>query len=187
MGWEFEHWDNGKLYLHEERWAAFKKNIEKYGNHPHTWEHERIFFHIHTPRDVLFHIPIPGDEELKYKIQEVEKKWSTAYEPFPAFTRTEHDPEGWLPSWNIFAEDKNPQGEPISILTTGTIDQRSSSFLLGISGLAVRRNVFAFFRNQFWILDSYHEYGVGPNKPVKKSSKSKHRRNIFDPFEESAK
>lgn len=40
MGWEFEHWDNGKVYLHQERWSNFKKHLEKEGNgYPHNWGH----------------------------------------------------------------------------------------------------------------------------------------------------
>lgn len=186
MGWEFEHWDNGKLYLHNDRWAEFKARIEKEGAYPHNWDHRRIFFHLHTPRKSLDDVPAPGDKDLKYKIEDVDNSWSVIYEPYPAFTRTEYDPEGWLPSWHIWAEDKHTDGEQISILTTGSIDaDPSDSLLISFSLRQRRKNVFALFRGQFWKLTEYQEYGIGPNAPPKKTKKKTPRRSIFDSFEES--
>lgn len=187
MGWEFEHWDNGKVYLHNERWDAFKKNLFAHGSYPHNWSHNRVLFQLHSPRDVITEVPAPGDFPEKYKIFETDLAYSTIYEPYPAFVRTNEDPEGWLPSWHIFAEDghKSPQGEPITILSTSDIYQsnRLSVFLVG----GIVKNQFAYFRGKFWRLEHYQNFGIGPNPPPSPSQKKRKKlgRSLNDPFEQS--
>lgn len=184
MGWEFEHWDNGKVYLHNERWNAFREKMEKFSGYPHDWDHRRIFFHLHTPRDAIHEIPAIGDGHLKYTIEDVDNSFSVIHEPYPAFTRTVNDPEGWLSSWHIFAEDKHPPltKESVSFLKTGDIFEQSPGM---IRWGASQTNTFALFRGKFWAVGSYKDYGIGPNAPPSKvKKKSKHRRNIFEPFEE---
>jgi hypothetical protein len=182
MNWPFEHWDNGKVYLHNERWEEFRKNVDKYGQgYPHNWNHTRLFVCLHTPRDSIMDLPAPGDPDLKHRIESHEE-WTMIYEPYPAFVRTHDDPEGWLPSWHMWAEDNHVGGESLSILHTGNIYKQSDD------GLIRRRftsNHFAAFRCQFWNMQTYVNLGVGPNEPPKKKPKSKllMPRSIFDPFE----
>jgi hypothetical protein len=186
MNWPYEHWDNGKVYLHQERWLEFKDNINIYGNgYPHNWDHKRISFMIHSPRDILTDVPAPGHGSLKHKIEDVDKGFSTIYEPFPAFFRSNEDPEGWLPSWNIWAEDKhtNPIGEELSILTTGPIDiEDDVTRFMRFSIPVVRKNQFIFFRKQFWAFCDFFDYGIGPNPPMKLKKKQKFR-SVYDSFE----
>lgn len=185
MGWEFEHWDNGKVYLHEERWQAFRKNLEKNGNgYPHNWLHERILVRLHSPRDNIHDVPCPGMEHLKYKVEDYDDSWSVVYQPFPAFMRTAEDPEGWLPSWNIWAENRHvdPLGEKLTLITTGDIFDRGD----GLISFGRRvKNIFANFQNKFWRVDQYHNYGIGPNPPPPPPPKKKRLlgRDIFEPFE----
>lgn len=187
MTWEFEHWDNGKVYLHHERWEAFRKNIEKYGynGQQHDWNHQRIFCCLHTPRENLLDIPAPGDDDLKYKI-EFTQEWRTIYDPFPAFVRTNEDPEGWLPSWNLWSEDTG-DGEQLGLLYTGHIRHVDSSRLMIVLGSShIDRNIFASYQGKFWRVDGLHAYGVGHHPPpVPKKKKVLQPRSIFDPFEES--
>jgi len=173
MQWEFEHWDNGKVYLHIEKWNNFKLNVEKngYNGYKHDWNHKRIFCNIHTPRKNLIDLPAIGEDSKKHKIEDVEE-WTLIYDPFPAFSRTVSDPEGWLPSYNLWAEDNHKDGESVHILTsipTGDIFYSP-------------RNYFVLFRDMFWMLNYYEEYGFGSHKPPKKK-KENLVRSIFEPFE----
>jgi len=185
MAWEFEHWDNGKVYLHCERWERFRSQIEKYGgDYPHNWDHQRIFFRIHTPRNLITDVPVEGDDDFKYKIENIEDSFSVIYEPYPAFFRSNIDPEGWASSWHVFAENKN-NGEPLTILETSDIyAPKIQTGFFNLNYSTVKKNKFCYFRNQYWILDSYRDYGIGPHQP-KKIKKNNKYRNIFDPFEGS--
>lgn len=186
MSWEFEHWHDGKVYLHEDRWEAFKKDIEKngYQGRSHDWLHTRIFCMLHTPRKSIYDIPCPGDEDLKFKIESSEE-WKMVYEPFPAFQRTQEDPEGWLPSWHLWAENIG-NGEQITILTTGGIYKQPNDGLIYITFNRVL-NHFAVFRDMIWKIDKFENYGLGPNPPapVVKPKRKSVSRSIFEPFEES--
>ena len=186
MSWEFEHWDNGKVYLHLERWEAFRKNVEKYGyeGYLHDWNHNRIFCNLHTPRENLLDVPAEGDEGYKHKISHV-SDYRVIFQPFPAFVRTGHDPEAWLESWNIWAEDQG-EGEPLSILTTVEKwkPQKDDGFIYIRMGAIRDVNTFASFRGMFWLVDALHYYGIGPNPPPpKKKKKVLAPRSIFDPQE----
>ena len=187
MTWPFEHWNEGKVYLHNDKWKEFKNEIDKFGykEEKHDWQHNRIFCKLHTPRDVIINLPCPGDENLKHKI-ETTAHWTMIYEPFPAFERTRLDPEGWLPSWNLYAED-NRTGEELTILTTGEIFERSEDSIFTLySTRYTRRNVFAYFKGKYWIVSDYENFGIGSAPPPKKvKSKKVMARSIFDPFEES--
>lgn len=188
MSWEFEHWDDGKVYLHEERWEEFRKNVDKYGQgYPHNWNHNRFFICIHTPRDSILDLPARGEDGLKHQIATVQEL-KMIYESYPAFIRTDHDPEGWLPSWHMWAEDKYVNGESISILTSVNIFWKGDDPNY-ISFRRIQHNVFAKFRNQFWNVKFVNPLGIGPNEPpeppIKKKPKLLLPRSIFDSFEES--
>lgn len=186
MVWEFEHWDNGKVYLHNDRWSVFQKQLQLFGSYPHNWDHNRIFFQLHSPRDIINHVPAPGDDPEKYTIAFTDQSYTTIYEPYPAFVRTNEDPEGWLPSWHIYAEDKHkdPQGEPLAILTTGDIFQNNTSLYIRLT--PVVKNTFAYFRGKFWRLEQYQDFGLGPNPPPPVTKKKKKiARSIHEPFEQS--
>ena len=183
MSWEFEHWDNGKVYLHNERWENFRENIKRYGNgYPHNWDHKRILLQLHSPRNLLYDVPAPGEERLKYMIESKEE-WTTIYQSYPAFIRTKHDPEGWLPSWHIYAEDNHKDGEVVCLLQTGPIYTTIKDFyILGTPAT----NLFASFRGQFWSVKIVEEMGIGSASPPKPPPKIKLKnRSIFDSFEES--
>ena len=186
MNWPFEHWHDGKVYLHNDNWKEFQKEIERngYKGEKHDWLHNRISLKLHTPRNNIKDIPCPGDEECKYKIEHT-TEWSMIYEPLPAFERTNSDPEGWLPSWHLYAEERS-EGEKITILFTGNIwKSKESDNFLPISFNITKRNYFAYFQNQYWIMSNYIDHGTGANPPVKKSKKKAVARSIFDTFEES--
>lgn len=186
--WAFEHWNDGKVYLHNDKWEAFRKQVEKNGlvhglkdnyHIPHDWSHTRIFCCLHTPRENIIDIPAPGDEVLKHTILEVEE-WSMIFEPFPAWRRTGEDPEASLPSWHLWAENRR-DGEKLGIMTTGHIYKQPDGFIL----LTKREvNHFASFQGMFWKIDGFVNYGIGPNPPMKKK-KPKITRSITDPFEQS--
>ena len=185
MTWPFEHWDNGKVYLHNENWLNFRKDIDRngYKDEKHDWLHHRILCRLHTPRQTILDIPVRGDEDLKYKI-ESNTTWTTIYEPFPAFERTAHDPEGWLPSWNLYAENNHAVGEEIIILQTGEIFDNTSGSFLRIR-FSSNKNTFAYFREKYWIVSEYYDYGIGAAAPPKKVKPKKvAARSIFEPFEE---
>lgn len=181
MSWEFEHWDNGKVYLHNERWAEFREKVKKHGNgYPHNWNHKRILLQLHSPRDNLIDVPASGEKGLSHRIESYEE-WTMIYQSYPAFVRTEHDPEGWLPSWHIYAEDNHKEGEAVCLLKTGSIYSTFDIFLL----MPTPKNLFASFRDQFWNVTIIENIGIGPFEPPKPpKSKMKHR-SIFDSFEES--
>lgn len=185
--WSFEHWNDGKVYLHNDNWEAFRKQVEKNGlvhglkgnyHLPHDWNHTRVFCCLHTPRENIADLPAPGDPDYKYKIEGIEE-WTMIFEPFPAFRRTEEDPEASLPSWHLWGEDKH-DGEKLAIMYTGNIYKPP----LIISFKQPERNYFAAFRDMFWKIDGFVNYGLGPNQP-KKKVKVKTTRSITDPFEQS--
>ena len=102
------------------------------------------------------------------------------YEPFPAFVRTEHDPEGWLPSWNLYLEDNHSKEklEELTILETDHI------FALPESKWSILRvtrdtNLFAYFREHYWIVTDFKNYQTGHCPPEKKKKKKKYR-SLFD-------
>jgi hypothetical protein len=194
MGMEYEHWDNGKVYLHRDRWEAFRANIEKHGAYNpgfdepylHYWNNERIFLCLHTPRASIFDLPAIGEPDLKYKI-ESHSEYKVIYQPYPAFMRTEDDPESWLPSWNLWAESNQKNGEDLGILYTGEIFRKEKALFTayGLGSQTTRKNQFAVFRNQFWLIKDYYDYGYGSHpmpKPRKKKVLSP--RSIYDSFEE---
>lgn len=187
MSWEFEHWDNGKVYLHEDRWSEFRKNVEKTGlDHPHNWNNSRIFCRLHTPRKYITELPALGDEDLKYKISHHES-WRMIYQPFPAFVRTNEDPEGWLPSWHLWGEDHS-KGDEITFLQTNHIFKHTNdSKMIMIGFTPAIRNTFVSFQGQFWLVDNIHKYGIGPNPPPPSKQKKKNKisaRSIFEEFKE---
>jgi len=182
INWDFEHWDNGKVYLHNERWLEFRNNVDKYGNgYPHNWNNNRIFVCLSNPHDSMYDLPAVGDVDLKYIIESHEE-WKMVYEPYPAFIRSENDPEGWLPSWHMWAEDRS-SGEPLTIFETGyAFHNNPHSFFLS----KTIRNKFASFRNQFWNVLEFNKLGIGvhpPPQPPLKSPKKLTARSIFEPFE----
>jgi len=187
--WSFEHWNDGKVYLHNDNWEAFRKQVEKNGlvhglkgnyHLPHDWSHTRIFCCLHTPRKDITELPAPGDDDLKYKIESVEE-WTMIFEPFPAFRRTQEDPEASLPSWHLWAEDGH-EGEKLAILSTGHIYKPADD----VFRLMLKRecNHFAAFQGKFWKIDGFVNYGLGPIPPLKKP-KAKTTRSILEPFEQS--
>jgi hypothetical protein len=188
MSWEFEHWDNGRVYLHNERWKKFRENIEKNGWYPHNWNHNRIFVQIHTPRDVLQDVPCAGNDGYKHKVERVEDFWSVVYEPYPAFARTEHDPEGWCPSWHLWAEDGhiNPHSEQLTLIWTGHIWAPKDPNIIQIQ-FHREANLFARFQGKFWRVQDYWHYRIGPNPPppgeVKLKKKKLMPRDIFEEFQ----
>lgn len=188
MAWEFEHWDNGSVYLHNERWKKFRENIEKHGSYPHNWNHNRVFMCLHSPRDILTDVPCAGNDGHKHKIERVESDWSIIYEPYPAFRRSDHDPQGWLPSWHVWAEDqhRNPLGEPLCLLWTGHIWAPKDPNIFQIT-FNQERNLFARFQDRFWKVEDYWHYGIGAHPPPSGDIPLKRKklmpRDIFEPFE----
>ena len=181
MSWAFEHWDNGKVYLHEQRWNDFRKDVEKTGlGYLHNYNHNRIFCRIYTPRDRIEDLPAIGLPDLKYKVEGF-NKWNVIYQPYPAFVRTNEDPEGWLPSWNLWSEDNNT-GDELLIFHTGNISRVDDIYSFGIT----IRNYFVSFQGKFWLMDNYKHYGIGPHSPPPPAPKVKKLcpRSIFEDFEE---
>jgi hypothetical protein len=176
MAWEFEHWDNGKVYLHHDNWRAFRKRIERegYQGHLHDWNNRRVFLSLYSPadnyHDVAVHDEIVTSTEL----------WMLAFEPFPAFTRTVDDPEGWLPSWNLWANDR---------------DGSESVSLFFCEDMPVYRIVpkfqytpcFANFRGKFWHVGERKYYGLGVHPPPPKPKPLKKGvlapRSIYEDFD----
>lgn len=181
MTWEFEHWDNGKVYLHEERWKKYVEDLQNDGTHYNT--RNRILIRLINPRKNLQDVPVPGDDDYKHKIT-YKEDWNLIYQPFPAFMRTDIDPEGWSPSWNLFADDNDHYAEKFQILNTGPIHKKHQSFMYIGESTAV--NVFAFFRDEFWSVIYRKELGLGayPEPPKQKKTKLQPR-SVFDEFESS--
>lgn len=186
--WSFEHWNDGKVYLHNDKWEVFRKQVEKnglvhglMGNYylPHDWNHTRIFCCLHTPRASISDLPAPGDPDLKYKIESIEE-WSTIFEPFPAWMRTNEDPEASLPSWHLWAENGN-DGEKLAVMYTGEIFKQPNDNCI-YNFKKPERNFFASFQGMFWKIDGYVNYGVGACPPIKKE-RPKTVRSILDSFE----
>jgi hypothetical protein len=172
--WIFEHWDNGKVYLHNQRWGQFFKNIEENGDYPHNWDHTRFFCQIHSPRNDIGDLPNIKNKKVAYKFT-----YNVIYQPYPAFVRTELDPEGWLPSWHIWSEDNHPVGysEEISFLN---LSSSNNIYFIHDSHTVVN------FHDKFWLVESYVNYGVGPHRPPVPPKKNKsfiRPRSIYEPFE----
>lgn len=172
MSFDFEHWHDGKVYLHQDNWNRFKQNIENGGDYPHNWDHSRIFLKLDAPRKLIKDVPVGG-----LTVQSADTSYSIIYEPFPAFVRSEEDPEGWLPSWHIFAENnhiKPMYAKPFTILTLSKIGT-------SMKGYQWPETVdVAFFDNLYWRISDYKNYDLGPNPPPKKNKKKKRYRDIFD-------
>jgi hypothetical protein len=77
--WPFEHWDNGKVYLHIENWLKFKEEKLKHGEYPHNWDHKRIFCKLINPRDSIYDIPTYN--KFGYEIESIIKGYRVIYEP----------------------------------------------------------------------------------------------------------
>lgn len=190
--WSFEHWNDGKVYLHNDKWEAFRKQVEKNGlvhglkgnyHLPHDWNRTRVFCRLHTPRAYITDLPAPGDTNFKYRIESIEE-WAVIFEPFPAWVRTDEDPEASLPSWHLWAENGH-DGERLAIISTGHIyEPPKSDGLVPFMLSKVERNHFAAFQGMFWKIDGFVNYGLGPNPP-KKKPKVKTTRSITEPFEQS--
>lgn len=162
MGWPFEHHQDGQVFLHMNNWADFKRHKDSGAEYPHNWLHRRLFVQIHSPRADLKQVPIPIEEGSLFvrnssrKINCVSDDWSVIFEPYPAFVRTTSDLNGNQPSWHIWLEDKHQKptyGEPMTLFSTG--------MNLG-SG---HDNLFAFFRDAYWYVEQFHDYGLGTKRP----------------------
>lgn len=168
MEWPFKHiGPDGKTYLHIDNWQAFRDEIENRSDH--TWRHRRLFLNLHTPKQKLRHLGVPNS-----RVGAVYDYFKVIYEPYPAWVRTEDDPDAMLPSWNLFIEDghKNTPAEQITLFST--LYDFGSGIPTTVEGV-----LFAFFRNDYWIVDDVHDYGIGTFPPTKLDNKLRSGRTIF--------
>ena len=172
--WPFEHHEDGQSHLHIDNWSNFKRHKESGDEYPHNWLHRRLFVQLHSPRPTIREVPLPEPEEdnvwtivwtgvtqlrrinQNRVINCVSADWSVIYEPYPAFVRTVHDKDGHSPSYHLWLEDKHPQptyGEPVNLFCTG------------VNLTNVNENIFAFFRNSYWLVSEFKDYGMGTKRP----------------------
>jgi hypothetical protein len=90
--------------------------------------------------------------------------------------RTKEDPEGWLPSWHLWAEDVK-DGEEITIFQT--VETIYTSFYVLNTLSTPQRNIFALFRNKYWLVTEFKDYGKGTHSPPKPKKRTKYRTLTF--------
>lgn len=187
MGWPFEHYQDGETFLHTTNWLSFKRHKESGTEYPHNWLHRRLFIQLHSPRNWINQIPLPEDNSLSlfhptrqlnqpYQINYVSDDWSVIFDPYPAFVRTRDDPHGNQPSFHLWLEDKHQKptyGEPVTLFSTGTTLNAGTDY------------IYACFRDLYWYVESFHDYGLGVKQPPieeirKVGTKKKLYRSIDD-------
>lgn len=173
--WPFKHiGPDGKTYLHDDNWAYFRKEIEARGDH--NWHHQRIFLKLFNPANGVS--LLPGYNGDTYFMRSVFDDFCVVYEPFPAWVRTEQDPDALEPSWNLFIENghKKTPGEPIILFS-------SMNVLFPFYGEAV---VYAYFRDKYWLTADMKDYGIGTFPPTNTEEKRRRGRylvrDITEPF-----
>lgn len=148
---------NGQTYLHNDNWAAFVNEREV--EHPHDWNHRRGLLTLCMPRNTFKEIPgVTSETHLNYK----EDDFSTIFQPYPAHLRTGVDPDGHEESFNVFVEDGQVCGEPLTLFSTGAWFFPNSVGMMIFGGKPER---FARFRGKFWRVWSASGGGIGVEPP----------------------
>ena len=149
---------DGNIFINMNRWRDFTQH--KMNEYPHNWLHRRLLVLLHSPRNDLGQIPLPQIFNFlpppRTIVQNTSSDWSVIFDVYPAYTRTDSDPEGKLPSHRMFLENKHPKptyGEPVVLFGTG-------------EGFGEVQTRFAFFRGLFWFCEEMIDYGLGTSEPT---------------------
>lgn len=160
---------DGKVYLHADNWKRFLN--DRYQEYPHNWLHRRGVVSITMPRGRMEDLP-----GYQGNIACVEKDFSVIFQPFPAHTHTEYDPEG-RESWNLIIEDKHRRprlGEDVILFSTGQ-QFFGNSRSYGAWAIWLEDDTrFAYFRGKYWKVVSVEggHFGSLPPPPHEKAEES---------------